>query len=37
MDEEEDLEEEEFVDPVGMWHPNNPYQVRIDLPDILTV
>ncbi|KAL3153794.1 hypothetical protein ABBQ32_013378 [Trebouxia sp. C0010 RCD-2024] len=34
---EEDLEDEEVVDPVGMWHPNNPYQVRIDLPDILTV
>ena len=34
---EEDPEDEEGVDPISMWHPKNPYQVRIDLPDILTV
>lgn len=35
MDEQEDEEEEEF-DPVAEWHPNNPYQLRSDLPDILS-
>lgn len=28
---------EEVVEPIGLWSPNNPYQVRADLPDILSV
>ena len=31
-----DAEEEEDVDPLTQWHPNNPYQVRTDLPNILS-
>ena len=31
-----DVEEEEEVDAVDQWHPKNPYQVRMDLPDVLS-
>lgn len=27
---------EEDFDPLSQWHPNNPYDVRVDLPDILS-
>ncbi|DBA75980.1 TPA: hypothetical protein ACH3X2_008914 [Trebouxia sp. C0005] len=33
---EDDIEEDEEVDAVDQWHPRNPYQVRMDLPDVLT-
>jgi len=33
---EDGSEEDEEVDPVDQWHPRNPYQVRMDLPDVLT-
>lgn len=33
--EEVDEDDEDF-DPVAEWHPNNPYQVRTDLPNILS-
>ena len=32
---DEDADDTEF-DPVAEWHPNNPYQVRTDLPNILS-
>lgn len=32
---DEDADDAEF-DPVAEWHPNNPYQVRTDLPNILS-
>ncbi len=34
-DGEDGAEEEEEFDPVDQWHPKNPYQVRMDLPDVL--
>ena len=33
---DDDIEDDEEVDPVDQWHPRNPYQVRMDLPDVLT-
>ena len=33
---EDGVEEDEEVDAVDQWHPRNPYQVRMDLPDVLT-
>ena len=33
---EDDIEEDEEVDAVDQWHPRNPYQVRMDLPNVLT-
>ena len=33
---DDDTEDNEEVDPVDQWHPRNPYQVRMDLPDVLT-
>ena len=33
---EDDIEEDEEADAVDQWHPRNPYQVRMDLPDVLT-
>ncbi|KAL0023671.1 hypothetical protein WJX77_011852 [Trebouxia sp. C0004] len=32
----EDADEDEDFDAVDQWHPRNPYQVRMDLPDVLT-
>lgn len=27
---------DEEYDPVQLWHPRNPYRVRMDLPDLLS-
>lgn len=32
----DDNEDDAEFDPVAEWHPNNPYQVRTDLPNILS-
>ena len=36
IEDDDDIEDDEEVDPVDQWHPRNPYQVRMDLPDVLT-
>lgn len=33
---DENDEDDADFDPVADWHPNNPYQVRTDLPNILS-